>query len=65
MYGFGLRGVVPESIASLTTLVDLNLGGNYLSGPIPASYGQLQLLGKYWYELMKYVNNLKLVLKRF
>jgi len=61
MYGFGLTGSVPESIASLTTLVDLNLGGNNLSGPIPASYGQLQSLGKYRYGLIEYVINLHVI----
>ncbi|CAH1450003.1 unnamed protein product [Lactuca virosa] len=38
-----LTGVLPEEFANLPSLQEIDLSRNYISGPIPASYGQLRL----------------------
>ncbi|XP_062005970.1 probable LRR receptor-like serine/threonine-protein kinase At3g47570 isoform X3 [Rosa rugosa] len=39
-----LRGNIPSDIGNLSSLIDLNLGGNQLSEPIPSSIGRLHNL---------------------
>ncbi|XP_023765406.1 probable LRR receptor-like serine/threonine-protein kinase At1g53430 [Lactuca sativa] len=41
--GMNLTGVLPEEFANLPSLQEIDLSRNYISGPIPASYGQLRL----------------------
>nr|KAJ0190107.1 hypothetical protein LSAT_V11C800404870 [Lactuca sativa] len=38
-----LTGVLPKEFANLHSLQEIDLSRNYISGPIPASYGQLRL----------------------
>ncbi|KAL8165967.1 hypothetical protein V2J09_007466 [Rumex salicifolius] len=49
-----LRGSIPPSIGNMTSLVDLELSGNYLMGPVPKEIGSLQNL----VLLMLYYNGL-------
>ncbi|KAK1416699.1 hypothetical protein QVD17_25815 [Tagetes erecta] len=41
--GLNLTGVIPEEFANLTFLQELDLSRNYISGSIPARFGQLPL----------------------
>eukprot|EP01041_Mallomonas_annulata_P005409 gene5409-10821_t len=45
---YGLKGTIPSSLGSLTTLTFLQMAGNSLSGTIPKSLGQLTLLYDLW-----------------
>ncbi|XAR48461.1 Non-specific serine/threonine protein kinase [Bertholletia excelsa] len=49
-----IRGSIPQSIGIMTSLLDLELSGNFLVGPIPAELGllkKLQLLELYYNQL--------------
>lgn len=41
VYALDVVGVIPDELWNLTFLTDLNLGQNYLTGPLSASIGNL------------------------
>ncbi|KAJ0096834.1 hypothetical protein Patl1_27877 [Pistacia atlantica] len=45
--GCSFHGLIPDTLGSLTQLVNLNLNSNSFSGPIPASIGDLTKLS-FW-----------------
>jgi len=53
----GLQGEIPDEIAALPYLEELELSHNHLSGPIPEALGQLTKLGKKVVQITTNIND--------